>query len=125
MEGSSALILSKADLAAFSRLRTTDGKKFHTIIPSPNGGSGTIDGIPYFINSACPALSATGTEANTYCMAFGNLKNYQLAVFSDIDVKRSDDYKFKEGMICHKGVVFVGGNVVSYKGFVRVKKKSE
>lgn len=125
VEGSSALILSKADLAAFSRLRTQDGKKFHTIIPSPNGGSGTIDGIPYFINSACPALSATGTEANTYCMAFGNLKNYQLAVFSDIDVKRSDDYKFKEGMICHKGVVFVGGNVVSYKGFVRVKKKSE
>ncbi len=125
VEGSCALILSKADLAAFSRLRTTDGKKFHTIIPSQNGGSGTIDGIPYFINSACPALSASGTEANTYCMAFGNLKNYQLAVFSDIDVKRSDDYKFKEGMIAHKGVVFVGGNVVSYKGFVRVKKKAE
>ena len=56
-------------------------------------------------------------------MAYGNLKNYQLAVFSDIDVKRSDDYKFKEGMIAHKGVVFVGGNVVSYKGFVRVKKR--
>ena len=125
VEGSSALILSKADLAAFSRLRTTDGKKFHTIIPSPNGGSGTIDGIPYFINSACPALSASGTAANTYCMAFGNLKSYQLAVFSDIDVKRSDEYKFKEGMICHKGVVFVGGNVVSYKGSVRVKKKAE
>lgn len=125
VEGSCVLILNKKDLAEFSRLRTTDGKKFHTIIPSQNGGSGTIDGIPYIINSACPVLSASGTEANTYCMAYGNLKNYQLAVFSDIDVKRSDDYKFKEGMIAHKGVVFVGGNVVSYKGFVRVKKKSE
>lgn len=125
VEGSCVLILNKADLAAFSRLRTQDGKKFHTIIPSQNGGSGTIDGIPYIINSACPALSASGTAANTYCMAYGNLKNYQLAVFSDIDVKRSDDYKFKEGMIAHKGVVFVGGNVVSYKGFVRVKKKAE
>ena len=123
VEGSCVLILNKADLAAFSRLRTQDGKKFHTIIPSQNGGSGTIDGIPYIINSACPALSASGTAANTYCMAYGNLKNYQLAVFSDIDVKRSDDYKFKEGMIAHKGVVFVGGNVVSYKGFVRVKKR--
>ena len=125
VEGSCVLILNKNDLAAFSRLRTTDGKKFHTIIPSQNGGSGTIDGIPYIINSACPALSASGTAANTYCMAYGNLKNYQLAVFSDIDVRRSDDYKFKEGMICHRGSVFVGGNVVSYKGFVRVKKKAE
>ena len=112
----------KADLAAFARLRTDDGKKFHTIIPAANGGSGTIDGIPYIINSACGALSAATTTAGTYCMAYGNLKNYQLAVFSDIEVKRSEDYKFKEGMIAHKGVVFAGGNVVSYKGFLRVKK---
>ena len=124
VEGSCVLILNKKDLAAFSRLRTTDGKKFHTIIPSANGGSGTIDGIPYIINSACGALSAPGTAANTYCMAYGNLKNYQLAIFSDIDIRKSEDYKFKEGMIAHKGVVFAGGNVVSYKGFVRVKKNS-
>lgn len=122
VEGSCVLILNKADLAAFARLRTDDGKKFHTIIPAANGGSGTIDGIPYIINSACGALSAATTAAGTYCMAYGNLKNYQLAVFSDIEVKRSEDYKFKEGMIAHKGVVFAGGNVVSYKGFLRVKK---
>lgn len=122
VEGSCVLILNKKDLAAFSRLRTDDGKKFHTIIPAANGGSGTIDGIPYIINSACGALSAADTAADTYCMAYGNLKNYQLAVFSDIDVKRSEDYKFKEGMICHRGSVFAGGNVVSYKGFLRVKK---
>lgn len=122
VEGSCVLILNKKDLAAFSRLRTTDGKKFHTIIPAANGGSGTIDGIPYIINSACGAVSDASTAANTYCMAYGNLKNYQLAVFSDIDIKRSEDYKFKEGMIAHKGVVFAGGNVVSYKGFLRVKK---
>lgn len=125
VEGSCVLILSKKDLAAFARLRSEDGKKIHTIIPGATGGFGTIDGTPYIINSACPALSDSNTAANTYCMAYGNLKNYQLAVFSDIEVKRSEDYKFKEGMIAHKGVVFVGGNVVSYKGFVRVKKKSE
>jgi len=125
VEGSCVLILNKKDLAAFARLRSEDGKKIHTIIPGATGGYGTIDGTPYIINSACPALSDSNTAANTYCMAYGNLKNYQLAVFSDIEVKRSEDYKFKEGMIAHKGVVFVGGNVVSYKGFVRVKKKSE
>jgi HK97 family phage major capsid protein len=125
VEGSCVLILNKKDLAAFARLRSEDGKKIHTIIPGPTGGFGTIDGTPYIINSGCPALSDSNTAANTYCMAYGNLKNYQLAVFSDIEVKRSEDYKFKEGMIAHKAVVFVGGNVVSYKGFVRVKKKSE
>ena len=55
-------------------------------------------------------------------MAYGNLKNYQLTIFSDIDVKRSTDYKFKEGMIANRGVVFAGGNVVSYNGFLRIKK---
>ena len=125
VEGSCVLILNKKDLATFARLRSDDGKKIHTIIPGATGGFGTIDGTPYIINSACPALSDSNTAANTYCMAYGNLKNYQLAVFSGIEVRRSDDYKFKEGMIAHKGVVFVGGNVVSYKGFVRVKKKSE
>lgn len=121
VEDQAVLILNKVDLKAFSQLRTTDGKPFHTIIHK--GNSGTIDGIPFIINSAAKAISATtGTATGDYCMAYGSLSNYKLVVFSDLDVQRSTDYKFKEGMIAHRGEVYAGGNVVAYNGFLRVKK---
>ena len=56
-------------------------------------------------------------------MAYGPLSNYELATFSETEVKRSTDSKFKEGMIAHRGVVFVGGNVAAHNGFLRIKKK--
>lgn len=120
VEDACVLILNKSDLKAFSQLRTTDGKKYHTIVAQ--GNVGTIDGIPYIINSACKAISAKDTLENNYCMAYGPLSNYELAIFSDMDIKKSTDYKFKEGMICHRGVCFCGGNVVAKDGFLRVKK---
>jgi HK97 family phage major capsid protein len=122
VEGQAALILNKKDLKAFAALRSTDGKKFHTIVLGPTGGYGTIDGIPFLINSACGVASASATASGTYCMAFGDLKNYRMTIFSDLEVQRSTDYKFKEGMIAHRGVAFIGGNVVAYNGFLRVKK---
>lgn len=123
VEDAAVLILNKKDLKAFSRLRTTDGKKFHDI--KTNGNTGTIDGIPFIINSACNALTDASTQAGDYCMAYGPLSNYMLAIFSDLEIKRSEDYKFKQGMIAHRGSVFVGGNVVSKNGFLRIKKASQ
>lgn len=120
VEDQAVLILNKADLKAFSQLRTTDGKPFHTIVT--RGNSGTIDGIPYIINSAASAVSDAKTISGAYCMAYGALSNYKLVIFSDLDVQRSTDYKFKEGMIAHRGEVYAGGNVVAYNGFLRVKK---
>ena len=123
VEDQATLILNKSDLKAFSQLRTTDGKPYHTIVA--RGNSGTIDGIPYIINSAASAVSAPSTASGAYCMAYGSLSNYKLVVFSDLDVQRSTDYKFKEGMIAHRGEVYAGGNVVAYNGFVRVKKAAQ
>jgi HK97 family phage major capsid protein len=120
VEDMSMLILNKADLKAFSQLRTTDGKQFHTI--KTMGNTGTIDGVPYIINSACKALTDIATAAGAYCMAYGPLSAYTLAIFSDIDIQRSTDFKFKAGMICNRGEIFVGGNVTIYNGFLRVKK---
>jgi len=120
VEDQAVLILNKVDLKAFSQLRTTDGKPFHTIVS--HGNTGTIDGVPYIINSACYAVSASATASAAYCMAYGPLSNYKLVIFSDLDVRKSDDYKFKTGQIAHRGSVFAGGNVVSYNGFLRVKK---
>lgn len=121
VEASATLILNKADLKAFSQLRTTNGEKLHTIVT--NGNNGTIDGIPFIINSAgCKAISATATVKDEYCMAYGVLSNYKLVAFSPLDVRKSDDFKFSTGQIAHRGSVFIGGNVVVYNGFVRVKK---
>lgn len=120
VEDAAVLILNKKDLKEFSKLRTNDGKKFHDI--KTNGNTGTIDGIPFIINSACKAISDESTQEDDYCMAYGPLSNYMLTIFSDMDIQRSTDYKFKQGMIAHRGSVFLGGNVVSHNGFLRIKK---
>jgi HK97 family phage major capsid protein len=118
IEGGAVLILSKHDLRAFAGLRTKEGRKVHSI----DYVSHTIDGIPYIINSNCSALSNSQTSEGAYAMAYGSLKNYEVAVFSPIEISKSNDYKFKQGIICYKASVFVGGNVVGYQGFVRVVK---
>ncbi|MCH4566043.1 phage major capsid protein [Bacillus sp. ES1-5] len=120
VEDAAVLILNKKDLKAFAKLRTTDGKKVYNVVS--NGNSGTIDGVPFIINSACKAVSDAATTAGQFNMAYGPLSNYQLTIFSDMDVQRSTDFKFKQGMIAHRGSVFAGGNVISKNGFLRVKK---
>lgn len=120
VEDEAVLILNKQDLKAFAKCRNTDGNKAYKVVN--NGNTGTIDGVPYIINSACAAVSNPETEANTYCMAYGHLSHYEMPVFSDLEVQRSNEYKFKEGQIAHRGDIFVGGNVASYNGFIRVKK---
>jgi Phage capsid family. len=120
VEDVAVLILNKKDLKAFATLRNSDGKKTYNVVN--NGNTGTIDGVPYIINSACKAISDVATVAGAYVMAYGPLSNYTIAIFSDLDVQRSTDYKFKQGMIAHKGSIFIGGNVTAKNGFLRVKK---
>ena len=120
VEDVAVLILNKADLKAFATCRLSDGSKAYTVIN--RGNTGTIDGIPYIINSACGAISKSATSSGTYCMAYGPLSNYELPIFSDLDIQRSTEYKFKQGQIAHRGDIFAGGNVAAYNGFLRVKK---
>lgn len=122
VEDVAVLILNKADLKAFATCRLSDGKKAYTVVN--HGNTGTIDGVPYIINSACKAVSNSTTTAGAYCMAYGPLSNYEMPVFSDIDIQHSNEYKFKQGQIAHRGDVFVGGNVAAHNGFLRVKKNS-
>lgn len=127
VEGAAYLILNKADLAKFAAIRTSTGEKLYKIVL--NGNTGTISSsdsfqVPFIINSACSALSATGTAANTYCMAYGKVLAYEMPIFSPVEVTESRDFKFKEGMICYKGAVWCGGNTAMYKGFTRIKKSN-
>lgn len=120
VEAIATLILNKADLRAFAKLRDKQDRKIFTIIN--NGNSGTIDGVPYIINSACAAVSAKKTNDTPYCMAYGVLENYELAVFSDIDARKSEDFKFATGQTAYRASAFIGGAVAAHNGFIRVKR---
>jgi HK97 family phage major capsid protein len=120
IEGGAYLILNKNDLRAFAGLRTPEGRKVHTI----DYINSTIDGIPYIINSHCKALTDTNTSEGEYVMAYGGLHNYEVPIFSPVEIGKSTDYKFKDGIISYKASVFTGGNVVGYNGFLRIKKKA-
>lgn len=118
VEDVAVLILNKSDLKEFATLRTADGKKVYDVKAA--GNTGTIDGVPYIINSACKSLSQAAEDE--YLMAYGPLSNYELTTFSPTEMQQSVDFKFKQGIIAHRGSVFVGGNVVAQNGFLRIKK---
>ena len=80
----------------------------------------TINGIPYIINNNLPSFEAA--TADQVAIIYGSPKAYQVVTFSPVTVEKSTDFKFKTGMVCYKASVFAGGNVVGYRGFVRVKK---
>ena len=123
VEDPAVLILSKLDLLAFTKVRTATKQKFYDIQLRGNGGY--INGIPFIINSACKTLStADGAAEGDYCMAYGSLSNYQLTEFSPMEVKQSDDYRFRKGMTAFRGDCFFGGNVIRKNGFLRIVKKS-
>lgn len=120
VEGGAVLILNKNDLRAFAKLRTPEGRKVHVI----DYKACTIDGMPYVINSHCKAISDPSTAEGEYSIAYGALQNYEVPIFSAVEIGKSTDYKFKDGITCYKASVFTGGNVVGYNGFLRVKKGS-
>ena len=118
VEGGCVLILNKNDLRAFAGLRTREGRKVHNV----DYKAKTIDGIPFIISSHCKAITAATTNVGEYGIVYGPLANYEVPIFSGVEVSKSTDYKFKDGIICYKASVFTGGNVIGYKGFLRVKK---
>lgn len=122
VEDPAVLILNKADLLAFSKVRTSTKQKFYDI--QLNGSGGTISGVPFIVNSACKSLMAATTVAGDYCMAYGSLSSYQLVEFSPMTVERSDDFKFRTGMRAFLGEAYFGGQVIRKNGFLRIKKAS-
>lgn len=122
VEDPAVLILSKADLLEFAKVRTSTTLRYYDI--KTQGNFGTINGLPFIINSACKPLTAATTAAGEYCMAYGNLSNYLLVEFSPTEVKQSEDYQFKNGNTAYRGNVFCGGNVVKKNGFLRITKKN-
>lgn len=118
VEQKGVIVLNKADLLAFSLVKNEIGDHAYKI----DLANQTINTVPYVINSNCKALSASTTSTGEYAMFYGIPQHYETAIFSPVDIQKSYDYKFKQGMIAYKASVFAGGNTTSYRGFMRIKK---
>lgn len=112
--GGAYLFLNKADLLAFGDVRGSNEKKaVYEITPDGNGNTGTIkDGglsVRYCINSNLTA----GT------MFYGAPHNLELDLFSDYEIKVSEDFAFDKLMDAIRGDVELGAGVVAKGGFVK------
>lgn len=116
VEQKGVLTLTKEDLLAFSLVKNDIGEHCYKI----DLANQTINTVPFVINSNLKSL-AQASEGD-YVMVYGIPQHYETAIFSPVEIKKSYDYKFKQGMICYKASVFAGGNTTSYRGFMRIKK---
>ena len=123
VESASCLLLNKLDLLAFANVRTSTKMNYYDIQYNGNGVGGKINGVNFIIDLACKPLTGPDTQSGDYCMCYGNLSNYLLVEFSPLEIKRSDDYKFRKGIVSFRGSAICAGNVVRHNGFIRVKKK--
>ena len=127
--GNAILNLNKKDLIAFGDVRGTNEKKaIYEITPdasNPNTGIIKEGGlsVKYCINSNVTAFAEA--EAGAKTMFYGVPDDAaELALFSDYEIKVSEDYKFGEGLLAIRGSAQIGGNVVKKGGFVVVKKQA-
>lgn len=117
VETQATLVLNKKTLKELSEVKKANGDPAYNIDLTKK----TINTIPYTINSNVKDF-ATASE-NDFVMAYGDLNAYKMSTFSPVEIMESSDYKFKQGMICFRASVFVGGNVVKQDGFLRLKKR--
>lgn len=116
VEQKGVLVLNKADLLAFSLVKNDIGDHAYKI----DLANQTINTVPYVINSNLTSLDKAAK--GQYSMIYGIPQYYETAIFSPVEIKKSYDYKFKDGMIAYRASVFAGGNTTAYRGFMRVKK---
>lgn len=121
VEGDAYLILNKLTLKEFAKVKGTDKRRVYEIVV--RGNTGTINGIPFVCTSKVAAFGNVADGA-AY-LYYGKLHGYELALFSTLDVTKSTDYKFKEGVTAYKVVGFVGGSPAMYNGFMSVQKKAK
>ena len=127
--GGAVLFLNKLDLIAFGDVRGTNEKKaVYEIEPdTDNPNTGIIkDGglsVRYCINSNLTACAGTAqsASADTLTMFYGNPQCFELDLFSDYEIRISEDFAFDKLMDTIRGDVEIGGDVVVKNGFVALK----
>lgn len=123
--GGAILFLNKTDLVAFGDVRGTNEKKaVYEIIPDgENTNMGVIkDGgmsVRYCLVSGLTALSGTTKGASAQkTLFYGDPHCFELDLFSDYEVRVSEDFAFTSLMDTIVGDAEIGGDVVVKDGFV-------
>jgi len=126
--GNAVLFLNKSDLIAFGDIRGTNEKEavFEIIPDGGNPNMGIIkDGgmsVRYCICSGMTACDGTSqSTASIRTMAYGDPKCFELDLFSDYEVRVSEDFAFTSLMDTIVGDAELGGDVVVNKGFVMLQ----
>lgn len=112
--GGAMLVLNKKDLLKFGDVRGTNEKRaLYEITPDGNGNTGTIrEGgltVRYCIDSNIP-------EGELY---YGNTQALELDLFSDYEVKVSEDFAFDKLMDTIRGDVEMGSDVIVKNGWLK------
>lgn len=115
VDGAAYLFLNKADLITLGKVRGSNEKKaVFEITPDANPNTGTIkDGgtiVKYCLNKNLTA----GT------LLYGNPKNIELDLFSNYEIKVSEDFMFDKLMDAIRGDVELGAEVVAQGGIVKI-----
>ena len=114
--GEAWLFLNKADLITIGDIRSQVTKQaaFEIIPDTANPNTGVIkDGglsVRYCLNSAL--------EEGT--MIYGSPYNFELALFSNYEVRADESFYFDKGMLAIRGDVELGGDVTKKDGFILV-----
>lgn len=114
--GEAWLFLNKADLITIGDIRSKGTKQaaFEIIPDTANPNTGVIkDGglsVRYCLNSAL--------EEGT--MIYGSPYNFELALFSNYEVRADESFYFDKGMLAIRGDVELGGDVTKQDGFILV-----
>lgn len=129
--GGAVLFLNKADLIALGDIRGTNEKKavFEINPDASNPNTGVIkDGglsVRYCLVKGLTACSGTAQAAasgsDTLTMCYGNPQCFELDLFSDYEIRVSEDFAFDKLMDTIRGDVELGGDVVVKDGFVFLK----
>ena len=124
--GPAYLALNKKDLLAFGDVRGTNEKKaIYEITPdaaNPNVGTIKEGGLTvrYVLASGLTAL--TGAEAGAgRTMFYGDFDKIHAALFSDYEVKVSEDFAFDKLMDTIRGDLEMGVDVVAKHGLLTLK----
>lgn len=123
--GEAVLFLNKKDLRAIGKIRgTQDKKKVYEIVPdgsNPNVGIIKDGGlsVKYCICSELAAcVDTVQGSAAIQTMFYGNPQCLELDLFTDYQVKVSEEFAFTSLMDTILGSVSLGADVVAKNGFV-------
>lgn len=112
--GGAMLFLNKADLLAFGDVRGTNEKKaLYEIIPDASGNTGVIREGGLSVRYCIDSNLTTGT------LYYGNAQSLELDLFSDYEIKVSEDFAFDKLMDTIRGDVELGSGVTVKNGFIK------